>query len=58
MNTQITQRIPTDADINRAVARGSRLRSQAFRAAFATLFNWLASIGSRKSTFRGTSRLA
>ena len=41
----ITPRTPTQAEINRAIGRGSNLRSQAFREAFAGLFAWIGAIG-------------
>ena len=43
--SSITPRTPTQAEIARAVGRGSNLRSQAFRATFAGLFAWISAIG-------------
>ena len=57
LQTTNTPRTPTQAEINRAIGRGSKLRSQAFRETFANLFSWIGSIGTRQAT-RGKTRAA
>ncbi|MEM7057862.1 MAG: hypothetical protein AAF557_09775 [Pseudomonadota bacterium] len=54
LQTSNTPRIPTQDEIDQGIGRGRRLRSEAFREAFAALFALIGSIGTRQGAQRKT----